>query len=298
MPSEHPMKLVLHKVPAGHGLHWIRQGWQVFRRAPLPLASLLATYLLAWLLMSLLGIVGSVLMIATLPLLSLVHMIASHQLLQNKTFSFSIWAQPFKLSRPRLHAQLQLGLLYVIASAALMLLAHWADGGAMERVQDAMAAAGRSEEGAKAAEAALAQALADPAFFGGLLLRALGAALVSVPFWHAPALVHWGGHGAAKALFSSCLGVWTNRSAFVINGLAWVGLLVGASFVVAPVAVLLGVPALATALLFPLVLLASTVFYCGLYFTFVDCFRFAASEGEAQTEPAAPIPPAPTPPEP
>ncbi len=279
------MRLLLHKVPARQGLQWLRQGWQVFRRAPLPLAALLASYLLASLLMSLLGLFGAVLMLGSLPLLSLVHMIATHQLLQQRPLSFAIWAQPFKLTRPRLHAQLQLGLLYVIATAGLMLLAHAVDGGALTRLQEAMAEAGQDEAGAKAAEEAFATAMASPGFLWGLLLRVAGAALISVPFWHAPALVHWGGHGALKALFSSCLGVWTNRAAFLVNGLAWFGLTMFGSLLLSLVFGLLGVPAMATAAVFPLLLLAITIFYCSLYFIFVDCFRFAADEAAAP-EPA------------
>lgn len=279
------MRLLLHKIPANHGLQWMRQGWQVFRRAPLPLAGLLATYLLGWLLMSLLGLFGAILMLASLPLLSLVHMIATHQVLQQRPVGFAVWAQPFKLTRQRLHAQLQLGLLYVICTAALMLLAHAVDGGALERLQQALAEAGRDDDGAKAAEAAMSTALADPNFLWGLLLRLGGAALISVPFWHAPALVHWGGHGALKSLFSSCMGVWTNRAAFVTNGLAWVGLMTAGALGLSLFFALLGAPGMATALVFPMVLLCSTVFYCGLYFTFVDCFRFAANESSASEAP-------------
>ena len=46
-------------------------------------------------------------------------------------------------------------------------------------------------------------------------------ALLSVPFWHAPALVHWGGQGVAQALFSSTLALWRNKAAFALNGLLW-----------------------------------------------------------------------------
>lgn len=281
------MRLLLQNVPARHGLLWIRQGWQVFRSAPLPLAALLSSYLLACLLMSLLGLFGAVLMLASLPLLSLVHMIATHQVLQKRPLGFAVWTQPLKLTRHRLHAQLQLGLLYVICTAALMLLAHAVDGGALERLQESMAGAGRDEEGARAAEAALNAALADPGFLWGLLLRLSGATLISVPFWHAPALVHWGGHGALKALFSSCLGLWTNRAAFLVNGLAWLALLLAATMLLSLLLGLLGTPTLATVVVVPLALLVSTIFYCGLYFTFVDCFRFAAEDG-SEPKPATP----------
>lgn len=272
------MRLLLHKVPASHGRRWLAQGWQIFRKAPLPLSALVATYLVAWMLMSLLGIVGAVLMLASLPLLSLVYMVATHQLLQQRPLGFGVWAQPFKINKARTHAQLQLGFLYVIFNVLLMLLADAVDGGALDRLMSALSGAGRSDEAARAAEAALSQALADPNFLGGLALRVFGTALLSVPFWHAPALVHWGGHGAMKALFASCVGVWNNRSAFVLNALLWVGLLIGASLVLGLVLALLQAPGLLSVLVMPLMLLGGTVFYCGLYFTFVDCFRFAAQE--------------------
>jgi len=272
------MRLLLHKVPAQHGLQWIRQGWQVFRSAPLPLSALLASYLVGWLLIGLLGSFGAALMLATLPLLSLVYMVATHLVLQKRPVGFAVWAQPFKLTRRRLHAQVQLGLLYVILTVGLMLLAHLLDGGALERLQQVMGDAGRDEAGARAAEAALTAAIADPNFLAGLALRLGGAALLSVPFWHAPALVHWGGHGPLKALFSSCVGIWANRGAFALNALAWFGLFLAASLIINLLAALLQTPGLATLLIFPVVLLCSTVFYCGLYFTFVDCFRFAADE--------------------
>ena len=51
------------------------------------------------------------------------------------------------------------------------------------------------------------------------------AALLSVPFWHAPALVWWHGQGLAQSLFSSTLACWRNKGAFTIFGVAWMGVL-------------------------------------------------------------------------
>jgi hypothetical protein len=268
------MKLSLNAVPARQGQRWLLQGWQVFRQAPLPLSALLATYLVAWMVVSLLGVLGLSLLLASLPLLSLAYMLATHQVLQKRAVGFSVWAQPFKLTPQRTRAQLQLCALYLISTVLLMLLAAWVDGGALERLQDAMANAGRDEAQAKVAEAAVLAALSDPQFFWGMVLRLIGATLISVPFWHAPALVHWGGHGALKALFGSCVGIWTNRAAFVVNGLLWVGVLLAGSLVLSVLLAIVGGGALASLLVMPMVLLMSTVFYCGLYFTFVDCFRF------------------------
>ena len=57
----------------------------------------------------------------------------------------------------------------------------------------------------------------------GLLLRFGLLGLLSVPFWHAPALVHWDAQGAAKSLFFSTIAVWRNKGAFIVYSLAWLG---------------------------------------------------------------------------
>jgi hypothetical protein len=106
--------------------------------------------------------------------------------------------------------------------------------------------------------------------------------LLSVPFWHAPALVLWGGQGVWQALFSSTLSLWRAKGAYFVYGLAWtgasalfsltLGLLAGA--LGAQSSVLLLVPALAITL--------STAFYVSLWFSFVDCF---GSPDEADAAP-------------
>ncbi|MBB5204234.1 hypothetical protein HNQ51_001548 [Inhella inkyongensis] len=279
------LKLTLHQAPAAQGLRWIQLGWQVFRQAPLALSSLLALFLLMAALLQVLGLVGALLGLAALPLVSLAFMLSAHQLLQKRMPSWQVLAQPFKLTRERSHAQLRIGLLYVICTVSVMSLGNWIDGGRFDALQEALAQAGQDSASQKAAEAALAAALADPNFFWAALVRLGGVLLISIPFWHAPALVHWGGQGALQALFSSTLGVWRNKAAFALNGLAWLGLLLAASLALALVAGLFGAPGLLPLLVMPLTLFLASVFYAGLYFMFVDSFRFVAAE----VEPAPPV---------
>jgi hypothetical protein len=279
------LKLTLHQAPAAQGLRWIQLGWQVFRQAPLALSSLLALFLLAAALIQMLGLVGALLGLAALPLVSLAFMLSTHQLLQKKMPGWQVLAQPFRLTRERSHAQLRIGLLYVIATVAVMSLGNWIDAGRFEALQETLAQTGQDGASQKAAEEALAAALADPNFFWAALVRLGGVLLISIPFWHAPALVHWGGQGALQALFSSTLGVWRNKAAFGLNGLGWLGLLLASSLALAVVAGALGSPGLLPMLVMPLTLFLGTVFYCGLYFMFVDSFRFVAAEAE----PAPPV---------
>jgi hypothetical protein len=111
---------------------------------------------------------------------------------------------------------------------------------------------------------------------GGLLLAVLGS-LLSAPFWHAPALVHWGGQSLGQALFSSCLAVWRSKAAFALYMVGWFLLIVLFGVGSALVFSLLGLRQLAGLAALPAGLLFSTVFYISLLFTFNDSFGATAS---------------------
>lgn len=276
------MRLTLHHVPAAQGLRWMAQGWTVFRRAPLAFSALLALYLVAMLVATLLPVLGPILALGGLPLLSLVYMLHTHQALQGRPLGFGLWLQPFKLSAERTRAQLSLGALYVTGTVGIMLLGHWVDGGAMAHLEEALTAiAPNAPDAAEQTQHLMVAALGNDRLLLGVLIRLMGAVLLSVPFWHAPALVHWGGQGALQALFSSTVGLWRNRAAFVLNGLAWLGVLLAVSLVLGVVSGLLGTPALLQMLVMPVMLFMASVFYAGLYFMFVDSFRFMAEPAAA-----------------
>jgi hypothetical protein len=115
-------------------------------------------------------------------------------------------------------------------------------------------------------------AAADVGPLLGLMVRFGLAALLSIPFWHAPALVYWEGHSCAKALFSSTLACWRNRGAFVIYGLVWLGLMIVFGVLVSLILALFGVPQWLMNASLPMALIMATVYYASLYFTFADCF--------------------------
>ncbi|WP_431265580.1 BPSS1780 family membrane protein [Roseateles chitinivorans] len=144
--------------------------------------------------------------------------------------------------------------------------------------------AGTGKPDPKAIEATMA----DPSLTTGIGLRLLLTGLISIPFWHAPALIHWGGQGVMQALFSSTLGVWRNKGAFALSGLVWVGLTFGATMALTIVGMLLGLANLLPFLLVPLAMILTTAFYCSLYFTFIDCFMFGAPKDLPET-PITPV---------
>lgn len=261
----------LRQVPAVRGAVWLRQGFATFARRPLAFAALFGTFLFAGLVAAMLPWIGPLLVLAALPLVSLGFMLATKRTLEGVFPSVTVFVEPVRSDRRTALTLLRLGLLYAAGTVAVMTLSDLADGGTFEALQEAMADAG-DESDAGAGERRVAELLADPRLQGGMLLRFVLAALLALPFWHAPALAHWAGQGAGQAIFSSTVACWRNRGAFVVYGLAWIGVILGFGIAANLLAVLLGSPRIVALAAVPTGLLFSTVFYVSLWFTFADCF--------------------------
>lgn len=281
------MILHLQSVPPRNGFVWVRHGLKVMQRKPFALMGLFALAIVVPGLVSIVPVIGPLLALAALPLISLGFMLASHQVLQSHTPTASVFMQPLQLTPERRKAQLMLGLAYAVLFILIMLLSQWVDAGATERFRTVMQA------GPKADPQAVAAAATDPNLLASMLTQSVLLTLISIPFWHAPALIHWGGQSVLQALFSSTLGVWRNKGAFAMSGLAWIGLVFGASMVISLALALLGLANLMFIASVPLVLVIGTAFYCSLYFTFIDCFMFGAPRDLPVPPPHPPVPPAP-----
>lgn len=272
------MQLHLQDVPARNGRLWIRHGFKVFQRQPLALSGLFGLFLFAGFVAMLIPGAGLLLTMAALPLLSLGFMLATHLVLQKKTPTAGVFIAPLKLTAGRRRSQLLLCLGYAGAMLLIGLAADWIDGGSTRDLQKLVADNADAD--------AIANAATDPRLFWGLAARMGLMGLLSVPYWHAPALVHWGGQGVAQALFSSTLALWRNKAAFAVNMLLWAALLMGVASVVSLVFALLGLAQAAPVALMALGLMLSTVFYASLYFSFVDCFMFGAPQDVLDEKPA------------
>ena len=265
----------LQTVSAGHGSTWVRQGFRVFFKRPMAFTALFAAFMFAVVVLALLPVVGPLLVLVLLPLVTLAFMIATQQVMAGQLATPRAYALPFQGSRREAVAILQLGLLYAVATYVVLWLSDRVDGGAFDALMDALPAAQTAPE-------ALAERLADPRLLLGMLVRFGLAGMLSLPFWHAPALVHWDGQGAAQSLFSSTLACWRNRGAFAVYGLMWFALVAGLGALGSLVFGLLGAAKAFAAAALPMSLFITTVFYASLYFTFADSFA---------DDPAPPSPP-------
>lgn len=270
----------LRTVSARQGIDWVRQAFVAFGKRPLAFAALFATFMFAVFLMAMLPTIGGLVLIALLPLISLGFMIATRTSIEGGFPTARVFIDPLRGSRRSRIALLQLGLIYAVATFLIMLVSDWVDGGAFE----ALLAVTPSAQGSSTDELALK--LAAPGLSLGMLLRFGLAAVLAVPFWHAPALIHWNGQGVAQSLFSSTLACWRNRSAFTVYSLTWAALIVAIGVVGSLIFALLGHPQFFTAAAVPLSLVFTTVFYVSLYFTFADCFDAGHDDVVVDVDPA------------
>lgn len=255
----------LHLVPARHGALWVRRGFAAFFKRPLVFAALFSGVMFVGLIALLLPFVGEFLLLAAMPLVSLGFMVATRRVTLGTLPGPGVFIEPLAGSRSKRMALVQMGVIYAIATYLIMVLSAVADGGRFAALQDAIAS-GKSDA------AGIAELLSDAQLQFGLLLRFGLASLLSLPFWHAPALVHWGDQGIGKAFFFSTMACWRNIGAFSVYALAWGGVILAFGVVANILSALLQdsqIIALATV---PVGLLISTVFYASLYFTFADCF--------------------------
>ena len=268
------MKFLL--VRPGQGVVWVRRAFQVFFRQPFGFAGLFAACALAFFGLISIPVVGEAILVVLAPVGTLIFMIAARRTAAGERPLPGAFAELFAAPRPRLVELLKLGLAYLVAAFAAVLLIAAVEGNSLTAFMEAVANPQTTPE-------ASAARLADPHLQLGFLLRLTLGGLLSVPFWHAPGLVWWGAQGWAKALFFSTIAIWRNKGAFAVYGLVWAGLgLVFAMLLGVIVALLGGQQArfVATSIFF----FFSTVLYVSLWFTFAGCFAEAASEPAADTD--------------
>ena len=255
----------LQTVPAHQGALWVRQAFGTFLQKPLAYSGLFAAFMFFALLMLLVPFVGPMLLLMALPLVSLGFMIATRQSIGDTFPLPSVFIDPLRTDATRRTTMIKLGVAYALATVLIMWLSQAIDGGRFEALQQAMI---DNDSTAKEVEALMS----DGRLQFGVLVRLSLAALLSIPFWHAPALAHWGGQTFGQALFSSTLACWRNKGAFIVYALTWVGLVVVFVLVANMVFSLLGQPRWMALAAMPAGLIFSTAFYASLYFTYRDCF--------------------------
>jgi len=257
------MKL-LH-VPPRQGVLWVKRGIHVFARAPLAFCMLMTVVLLAALVLSLLKPVGVMVTLAIPPLVSLGFMIAARRVIEkdDRRPTPMVFIEPLRAGGARMRSMLKLCVAYAVLFMVIVSACDWASGNRF----DVLLQGGGS--GAGGSDMSL---LGDSRVLWSVLLCLTLLSLLSLAFWHAPALIYWGRQSMSQSLFSSTLACWRSRGAFAAYGLAWIGLNVAASWLLALALLMVSGRDWLSATVLPLGLVLTTMFYASLYFTFADSF--------------------------
>lgn len=262
--------------PASAGALWVRQSWQTFFTQPLRFALMFLMFMVVMSVMMAFDAVhprlGLTLFFATLPWVSLAFMLAASiatPAAGAERFSILLaWLAPWRGGPQRTRALLTLGVLYALGSLLVLMIGNWADGGRFEALEAAWVA-NQTPEGM---EKVILPMLSDPQLHMGLLLRGTLATLLSIPFWHAPALTHWYSQPPAKALFFSTVACWRNKGALALYGLGWMAVTLLIAVLVNLVSII-GLPGLAAVLTTTAFMTIFTAMYVSFYFTFAGCFE-------------------------
>jgi hypothetical protein len=259
------MPLLLKPVAPARGYRWLGDAFRLYARRPLAFTMMFTVFLAAAFLLAWVPLLGNLLPLMLAPMLSLGFMVACQSALLDGPVHPRQFIEPLRGDPVRRRALIVLSVVYGCAALAILYLCELVSGGAMQRLQEVMA-------NSAATPAEVTAALSDPGLSASWLTGLLLGTLLSAPFWHAPALVHWGAQSAGQALFSSTLAVWRTKGAFFCYALAWLAVFAGFGIVSAVLLGLLGLSVLAQPMAVAAGLLFSTVFYVSLLFTFNDSF--------------------------
>jgi hypothetical protein len=263
------MALTLKTVGPARGAHWVRDGLRLYLRRPLAFTMLFLLFMVVAMLSALVPLVGGVLQMMLVPLLSLGMMVASQSALLQGPVQPRQFVEPFRGPPAQTRSLLLLCAVYgVVVLLTLWLCNVIADDGFVRALE-------LMRRQPPAPQEEIDALLAERPMVAGTLFGMVVLTLISVPFWHAPALVHWGGQSALQALFSSALAVWRSRGAFLVYGLSWFALVLVFGLVSAGVLAVFGAGQLASLVAVPAGLFFSTLFYVSLIFTFNDSFGSA-----------------------
>lgn len=249
----------LNIVPARTGALWVKLGIQTFFKQPLALAGLFFMFMAVMTIVSQVPFIGFALAMTLLPATTLGLMSATQEASQGRFPMPVVLLTAFRANKQKSRAMLVLGALYATGFLLAMGASWLIDGGIFAGVYLGGNTPTREMMLGSDFQAAMW-------VFIGLHFP------LSLMFWHAPALVHWHDLPALKSLFFSIVACLRNFWAFAVFALTWFAVLMLAVLCVTTLAALLGNPAWAGDLLFPVLMLIASMFFTSLYFTFRDCF--------------------------
>jgi hypothetical protein len=202
--------LSISRTPAAAGMAWIKQGWHLFKQAPIPWTGMTALVFLVLMAVGMVPLAGLVAVHVLSPFIVAGYMAASRGGSRGETVSFIYLAAGWRENRNR-NTLLLVGALYMLGTLLIFELVKYFTNGDMQALlqQTQNPAAMTPEQ----AEQILATAL--PAMALGSLLFAP----LLMATWFAPALVLFENFPAGKSLWWSLWACWVNWRSILLYSL-------------------------------------------------------------------------------
>jgi hypothetical protein len=252
-------------VAASRGLHWLAEGWRLFRAAPLSWIALVFVY---WLLMNvalLVPLVGVFVAPVLVPAFSVGFMAASRAAAHGGPVGLENLFAGFRENLP---GQLSLGFTYLALLALLLGATTLVDGGELLHSVRAGEPLGGAEPESAAA-------------YGAMLVAMALYVPVMMMYWFAPVLVAWHGIGAAKSLIFSLLACLLNWRAFLAYGaVTTLMTVVAPSFGLSALRIVTGgaLPVPLESIVYPLFLVMLPTLQASFYMSYRDVFAAPESD--------------------
>jgi hypothetical protein len=268
-PPPAPVKIRLRSLKPTAGLFWLRRGLRTFFRRPGGFVGLYLFVMACLIVSMMLPPAVALVAITLLPLLSLGFMLATEDVQNDLPLRPTVFWAPLAMGPAARRSLLAIGFVYLAASLGLMYFADFIDGGEARRWMETLMT---PRTDGKMPELPPLSGIGTAV----LMLKTFGMALVSIPLWHAPALVHWGRQGAPQAMFSSVVSIWRTRAAFSVFVLGWFAVFFLFTAIASIGGAIFGAVAMSLVAMTGLVALTAA-FYVSNWFCFVDTFEITST---------------------
>ncbi len=206
----------------------------------------------------LIPIFGQMALIIATPSFTFITLAACQRIDSGEAMQLGMWTLPLRDRNVRKRLLL-LGLAYLLCCLA---------GGVLATLPYLDALTTALEGATEIDDIALLRAMQGPMLTFGVLY-----VLISMFFWHAPALIGWHGIPMKQALFFSMVACWRNKWAFLLYGLSWVAIFFAVQMAATLLMVLGLSPDMVQLLMTPVNIAVAAVLYASFYPAYVSVFR-------------------------
>ncbi len=245
------------KLPAYAGWLWIKEGFALFRKQPMEMATLFMSYMFLMFAVGLIPLAGQVLPMILVPAFSMAFMQACVQAEQGRRIYPSLLLTGFR--SPAFRSLLVLGVLYLLAALLALAAAALVDDGILWKVL-------RGDLQLDSKE------VRESSITLGLLVAAAVYTPFAMAFWYAAPLAAWKNMSSGKPVFFSFFAVRNSTSAFLFYGLAWAILASILPTMLGVVFIIIGSTTLALIASLACAIVLSVVMYCSFYPSYTHIF--------------------------